>query len=313
MQNLKRNPFLITSLCLSFSLILPLITFAMSSWPPDPSAGPDVSGCSFQIVLKVVDGDTFEIANGGKVRLIGVDTPETVDPRKTVEWFGREASKKLREWVEGKTVCLKQDIDKTQNVDKYGRLLRYTWIYTFQKYVPDKPIIHEGFFVNAELIRQGYGFAYTRYPFQYLEDFRQYQRTARENNLGLWNREKQEQWERETQKNRALSVTCNTSDTICPEDALNHAGSSRTVRFFIEKSYDSGRAVFLNNKKNFEDADNFTAVIFRNDKKDFPPHAADFYWGKTVDVSGTIKKYKGRAEIILRDKSQIRIVDSSPD
>ncbi|MBI4838667.1 MAG: thermonuclease family protein [Nitrospirae bacterium] len=118
--------------------------------------------CDYQTVTKVIDGDTFEYSDGVKVRLIGVDTPETNDPREGVQWFGSEAAKKLKELVLGRKVCLMQERDRTQEIDKYGRLLRYAWL--------------EDFFVNAELIRQGYGFAYTKYPFQYMENFQKLRR-----------------------------------------------------------------------------------------------------------------------------------------
>ena len=268
----------------------------------------ETSKCIFQTVSRVIDGDTFELSDGARIRLIGVDTPETVDPRKNVQWFGREASKKLKEWIENETVCLRQDRDKTQNIDKYGRLPRYVWKYT----APDKTKI-EDFFVNAEIIKQGYGFAYTRYPFEYLEEFRKYERDARENNRGLWDNKKQETWEKEVEKNKAFAKSCGKAETICPEDAINHIGLHKTVRFFIKKSYDSGKAVFFNSKNDFKDYDNFTAVIFETDKNNFPPQPADFYWGKTVDVTGKIKEYEGRAEIILKDRAQIRIIDSPPN
>jgi len=124
---------------------------------------------------RVVDGDTIVVEIGGqaeKVRLIGVDTPETVHPRKPVEYFGKEASAFTRKMVEGKRVRLEYD---WQQRDKYRRLLAYVYL-------------DDGTFLNAEIIKQGYGFAYTRYPFRYLDDFRQYEREARENNRGLWNR-----------------------------------------------------------------------------------------------------------------------------
>lgn len=250
--------------------------------------------CNYQTVSMVIDGDTFELSNGTKIRLIGVDTPETVDPREDVQWFGREAAKKLREWILGRTVCLKKDRDKTQDIDKYGRVLRYVW--------------KDSFFVNAELIKQGYGVAYTHYPFQYLEDFRRYEREAGENNLGLWDRKKQEIWEKEVEKSKSFAKTCRKVKTICPEDAINSIGKYKTVRFFVKKSYDRGKAVFLNSKNNFNDYDNFTAVIFEKDKNKFPTEPADYYWGKTVDVTGKIKEYEGRAEIILERPSQIKIV-----
>ncbi|MCG2772505.1 MAG: thermonuclease family protein [Desulfobacterales bacterium] len=104
------------------------------------------------------------------MRLIGVDTPETVHPQKPVEYFGKEASEFTRRMVEGKEVCLKFD---WQQRDKYKRLLAYVYLL-------------DGTFLNAEIIKQGYGFAYTRYPFKYLEEFRRYEREAREEKKGLW-------------------------------------------------------------------------------------------------------------------------------
>ncbi len=286
---------------------------AMGTSPLILSDEPKTTECNFQTVSRVIDGDTFELSNGNKVRLIGVDTPETNDPRTDVQWFGREASKKLKEWIEGKKVCLREDIDKTYGADKYGRLLRYAWKYPADRIAPYKTGSAGDFFVNAELIKQGYGFAYTRYPFKYLEDFKKYEKDARENNHGLWNRKKQEKWEKEISQNNVFATTCGETRTVCPEDAGNYIGQHKTIRFLVKKSYDSGKAIFLNSKNNFKDYDNFTAVIFETNKNNFPPRAADFYWGKTVDVTGRIKKYKGRAEIILKDTSQIKIIDAYTD
>lgn len=252
--------------------------------------------CDYKAVSKVIDGDTVKILVGGeevKVRLIGIDTPETVHPNKDVEWFGKEAAKKLKEMVEGKIVCLKMDRDKTQDIDKYGRLLRYLWL--------------DNLFVNAELVKQGYAFAYTNYPFQYLEEFRKYARDARENNRGLYNPEKQKEWEEGVRKNEEIAKTCGYENTTCPEKAINHIGKVKTVRFFVRKSYDSGKAVFLNSKNNFQDYANFTAVIFTVDRHKFPKEPAEYYWGRTIDVTGKIREYKGRAEIILNHPSQIKI------
>lgn len=303
---LRRNTLLIVYLFLLFAFILPSDT--QGKYPLPFSAESEISKCDFQTVSKVIDGDTFTLSDGTKVRLIGVDTPETVDPRKDVQWFGGEASRKLKEWVEGEKVCLKQEQDKTQNLDKYGRLLRYAWKYTSDKDAENDDKGLKGFFVNAELIKQGYGFAYTKYPFQYMDDFRKYERTAKENNLGLWDRKKQDVWEKEIEKNKRFAENCGKVEILCPEDARNNIGKQKIVRFFVKKSYDSGKAVFLNNKNNFEDNDNFTAVIFETDRKNFPPEPAEFYSGKTVDVTGKIKEYNGRAEIILEDSSQIKII-----
>ena len=128
---------------------------------------------NFYLCTRVIDGDTIIVNIDGKeerVRLIGVDTPETVHPSKPVEYFGKEASEFTKRMVEGKRVRLEFD---WQRRDKYGRLLAYIYL-------------EDGTFLNAEIIKQGYGFAYTRFPFKYLEEFRQYEREARENGRGLW-------------------------------------------------------------------------------------------------------------------------------
>lgn len=126
-------------------------------------------------VTRVIDGDTIDVSIRGKVervRLLAIDTPETVDPRKPVQCFGKEASNKLKSIVNGKFVKLVDD--KSQgNRDKYQRLLRY---------------VYDGkVFVNAEMVKQGYAFSYKQYPTKYLEEFNKLEKEAREKNLGLWN------------------------------------------------------------------------------------------------------------------------------
>ena len=126
-------------------------------------------------VVRVVDGDTLEVFLDGEpriIRLIGVDTPETVHPRRPVECFGAEASAFMTRLAAGKQVRLETD-QQTGNRDRYRRLLRYV-------YLPDGRIL------NAEIIAQGYGFAYTRYPFTRMEDFRSLERDARAAGRGLW-------------------------------------------------------------------------------------------------------------------------------
>jgi endonuclease YncB( thermonuclease family) len=122
------------------------------------------------ICEKVIDGDTIRLSNGEKVRLIGVDTPEFYHPLKPIEFYTKEATAFTKKLVEGKKVRLEYDNEKR---DKYGRLLAYVYL-------------EDGTFLNAEIIKQGYGFAYTKYPFKYLEQFKEYEKQAREKELGLW-------------------------------------------------------------------------------------------------------------------------------
>ena len=121
-------------------------------------------------VIRVVDGDTVILDGKERVRLIGVDTPETVHPSKPVENYGKEASAFTKSMCEGKQVILEYDVERQ---DKYGRTLAYVYL-------------TDGTFLNAEIVKQGYGHAYTRFPFKYLEEFRQYEREAREGKKGLW-------------------------------------------------------------------------------------------------------------------------------
>lgn len=121
-------------------------------------------------VTRVIDGDTIEIEGGERVRYIGIDTPETVDPRKPVQCFGVEASRKNKELVEGKEVRLEKDITDT---DKYGRLLRYVWI--------------GDTLINLELVKQGFAQSYSYPPdVKYQDDFVKAEREARDAKRGLW-------------------------------------------------------------------------------------------------------------------------------
>ena len=122
---------------------------------------------------RVIDGDTIEVYYNGKiekVRLIGVDTPETVHPNKPVEYFGKEASNFTRELAQGKYVTLEFDL---QQRDKYNRLLAYVYL-------------DDGTLLNKKIIEEGYGHAYTRYPFKYLDEFQDAEIKARRVSKGLW-------------------------------------------------------------------------------------------------------------------------------
>jgi micrococcal nuclease len=127
-------------------------------------------------VVKVVDGDTVDVDLGGnvaRVRLLGINTPEVVDPRKPVECFGKEASNRAKELLAGQEVSLEADVSQTDK-DKYGRLLRY---------VRTK----DGLFFNLEIIKEGYAYEYTYdVPYIYQIEFKAAQKDAEVNKLGLW-------------------------------------------------------------------------------------------------------------------------------
>ncbi|MDO8498321.1 MAG: thermonuclease family protein [bacterium] len=126
-------------------------------------------------VVRVVDGDTVEVEGRKKVRYIGIDTPETVDPRRPVACFGKEASEENKKLVEGKTVILEKDISET---DKYGRILRYVYL---------KRENGELLFVNDYLVRQGFAKVVTYPPdVRFSQQFLEAEREARAENRGLW-------------------------------------------------------------------------------------------------------------------------------
>lgn len=123
-------------------------------------------------VERVIDGDTLVIEGGQRVRLIGVDTPETQHPNEPVDPLGAEATQFVRSLVEGRAVRL--DFDR-ERLDRYNRLLAYVWL-------PD------GRLLNEELIRAGYSAAETRFPYRrdMQKRFLAAEEQARNNQRGRW-------------------------------------------------------------------------------------------------------------------------------
>lgn len=121
-------------------------------------------------VSRVIDGDTIEIAGGERVRYIGLDAPEMVEPEKPVECFGPEATAKNKELVEGKIVRLEKD---TTDRDKYNRLLRY--VYAGET------------LVNLELVKLGFARAWAYPPdLKYQDQINAAQQSAKKLKNGLW-------------------------------------------------------------------------------------------------------------------------------
>lgn len=139
------------------------------------------------LVTRVVDGDTIQLEDGEKVRLIGIDTPEVFESSKlyrdsrktnqdinTIKALGKRSSEFVRKLVEGKRVRLEFDVEKR---DRYKRLLAYVFL-------------SDGTFVNAEIVRQGYASLLTYPPnVKYSDEFVKLYREAREEKRGLWQEE----------------------------------------------------------------------------------------------------------------------------
>lgn len=123
----------------------------------------------YATVTEVIDGDTFRIDNGEKVRMIGIDTPETLDPRKPVEYFGPESKAYLESLILNKRVRLEFG---AEGRDKYGRMLAY---------------VHLGDLdVNLKMIQDGYAMAYLKYPHDREQRYLQSEIQARRNGIGRW-------------------------------------------------------------------------------------------------------------------------------
>ena len=129
-------------------------------------------------VSKFVDGDTFWVQDDRgeqlKVRLIGIDTPESRNSgRKTVEYYGKEAAAYVRAFVGNKRLLLEYDVSRT---DRYKRTLAYVYL-------------EDGTFLNAHLVREGYARVLTVPPnVKFAESFVRLEREARKNKKGLWGR-----------------------------------------------------------------------------------------------------------------------------
>ena len=175
------------AICLALVLLLSgcghavvLVRQAPATLPQEPP------GHETATVTRVVDGDTIEVTiidrfegpGAGRarvgatydVRLIGIDTPESVDPGSPVECFGPEASAATKALLLGERVTLVKDTEET---DQYGRLLRYV-------YMGEE-------MADARLVANGYAHAYPYPPnIRHSELFVRLERDAREDERGLW-------------------------------------------------------------------------------------------------------------------------------
>lgn len=126
-------------------------------------------------IERFVDGDTISVNMDGKaetVRMIGIDTPETHKPNTPVQCYGPAAAAYVKNLIGTNQVRLEAD-EKSTNRDRYNRLLRYV-------YLPD------GRLVQAELVKNGYGFAYTDFPFTKSDEFVRHHEEAKATTKGLW-------------------------------------------------------------------------------------------------------------------------------
>lgn len=123
------------------------------------------------VVSRIIDGDTVELENEERVRLIGIDTPEL----SASDCYSTESKDYLADLIEGKTVRLEGDT-KSDDIDKYDRLLRYIYVGEGEDEV----------LVNKKMLEEGYAYYYDSYDFDIMTEFEDAEKSARDEAKGLW-------------------------------------------------------------------------------------------------------------------------------
>jgi micrococcal nuclease len=155
----------------------PVLTASASATPNVTPTATTSSTTTLYSVTKVVDGDTLKVKIEGveqTVRVVGINTPEVVDPRRPVQCFGEQASARAKQILTGQSVSLEPDATQ-QDRDKYGRLLRFVFL-------PD------GTDFGMQMIREGYAqeTLYSDVPHKYRQLYLDAEAKAKAEKLGLW-------------------------------------------------------------------------------------------------------------------------------
>jgi micrococcal nuclease len=155
---------------------LVLCVLSVSVYVIRAQEGINIDPTTYYSVTYVIDGDTFKVKIKNKnitIRVLGINTPETVDPRKSPQCFGPEASAEAKDLLVGRKVRLALN-ENREVTDKYGRYLAYVYR-------------DDGLFYNKAMIEGGFAREYTYgTPYSMQADFRALESTARESQKGLW-------------------------------------------------------------------------------------------------------------------------------
>ena len=224
-------------------------------------------------VKQVIDGDTIELDNGLMVRYIGIDTPE-IRKRQGESWvYAPEPyAEKAKEFNRQLVEGKEVRLEfDVQKKDKYNRSLAYC-------FVGDT-------FVNARMLKEGFALLYTIPPnVKYADLLVKMQETARQDNRGLWGE----------------------IQVVPVKEAKGYLNQIVTVEGRVSSIYQSSKVTILNFGRN-----KFKAVIFREDYPVFMAKGVSIvsYKGKTIRVTGKIKRYKDDFEIIMRHPSAVEVLD----
>jgi micrococcal nuclease len=269
-----RKPFLVLVLALAATAAMWRVvrTFDL------PRAAQTTPAEDSALVVRVFDGDTLLVRLGGReerVRLIGVDTPELEREGVEKQPFADEATAFIRELADGRSVTLRAD-PASRDRDVYDRLLRYV-------------ILPDGRTLDAEIVRAGLGFAYTRFPYERMEEYLALEREARSAGRGVW--------------------APDAIRRVSWRDAPRYAGAVVAVRGRIVKTHDTGKICFLNFDPDYRQ--HLSIVIFARDYPRFDGSPDTIYRDAEVEVVGRVGDYHGRPQIVVTDPGQIRVVTGS--
>jgi len=239
-----------------------------------PAAAPAASSqeALTGIISAVYDGDTLRVRLAGqpdeRVRLIGVDAPELDDARERVRLMAFLAKRFTFTRLFRTTVELLPGPEKR---DAYGRLLAFVRT-------------ADGEMFNETLVREGYAFAYLKFPFgeAWRKKLKDAEDSARQSGRGLWKREPY--------------------PVIPAPEAGRHLGEIVTVRFRCARTFKRGSVRILE-----AEGAEFEAVIPLDVLKMFPG-SLDF-GGRTVEATGLVELYKGRPQVMIGVPAQVRRID----
>ncbi len=228
-------------------------------------------------VLGVYDGDTIRVDLEGveeKVRVIGVDTPERPGRDHDGQEGYREATAFTKSFcAKGRTVLLQRD-SFNKNRDKYERLLRHVRLL-------------DGRDLARELIREGLGFAFVRFPFEGSAEHLALEAVARQAGRGVWapQRIHEASW----------------------RDPMPHLWEVVRVRGRIVGTHQGQKLSFLNFAEHYKDRLSLVVYAAANDQ--FPSEVCKLYEGRRVEVVGRMSVFRGQAQIAIGNPDQIQLLD----
>ena len=269
-------------LCIMTTLVCGCINNQEEASHTEPTT--QSSGLVEVMVTEVVDGDTITISGGERIRLIGIDAPETD------EEYYQESKTYLTNQILHQEIKLESDVtDK----GKYGRSLRYIWF--------------DGELINAQIVRNGLAIAKQFDPdIKYQHLIADAEKEAMEQKVMMWSAVPM-------QGSYSSNTHTQGPEVISYQDASKYIGQKKTVEGTIIGTYKhantEGGIIFLNFHDPYEGY--FTAVIWSDNWDKFPESPDIYYKNMKVRVTGKIEEHKGSPEIVVNDIDQIEVVGTS--